>query len=283
MVELDKYFFDNNSWSFTKHRIWKRCMRQYYYEYIAPYLKSPAPIDVNKIRLLKEYNSRFFLQGQIIHDILNDQIKLHCDKKSMDVAKALGTYSKKIAQNKMMADELFTEYRNGEKIDPHFFNTIEENGKECLNIFFRKIWPDYENRESLRHEEFDKFKIGDIDVVVKVDFVSKMQDGTIILTDWKTGADLDLYETKLQMATYVLWAMQFYQKGLNEIKSEVVLLKTGETKRYTFFKEQLNEVQEMIKMDFEAMNTCYEYEDFPPRPIQRECLSCKFAIICKGA
>ena len=283
MVELDKFFFEINSWSFTRHRIWNRCKRQYYYEYIAPYLKPPAPVDINKIRLLKVYNSRFVLQGQLIHDILNEQIKLHCDKKPMNPAVAVSTYSRKLAQNKMMADEMFTEYRHGEPVDSHFFTTMEESGKVCLDMFFETIWPDYESRECLRHEEFDKFRSGDVDVTVKVDFISRMLNGTIVLTDWKTGADNDEYETELQMAAYVLWAIQYYQKSPDEIKSELVFLKTGKRKPYPFFEEQLRDVQDIITTDFEEMNASYEYGDFLPMPVQTKCLSCRFAKVCPKA
>ena len=262
MAELEKYFFEHNSWSFTKHRVWNRCRRQYYFDYIAPYLKTPAPVDVNRIRLLKNYHSRFVLQGQLIHDILDEQIGLHCNKKPMDPAGAVNLYSQKIARNNMMADELFTEYRHGEPVDAQFFTAIERSGKACLEMFFETIWPKYRGREPLRHEEYDRFTIGDVDVLVKVDFASRMQNGTIVLTDWKTGADNDEYETELQMAAYVLWAMQYYNKGPDEIKSELVFLKTGETKPYPFFEEQLCEIQETIKTDFEAMNVSYEYAGF---------------------
>ncbi len=280
MAELERKFFETNSWSFTRHRIWHRCKKQYYYEYIAQYLKPPAPVDASKIRFLKEFKSRFVLQGQLIHDILNDQIKIHCNSKPMDPAGALNTYSRRIAQNKMMASEIFIEYRHHERVDPEFFNAIDESGNHCLNLFFEKIWPDYKDKECLRHEEFDKFRIGDIDVMVKVDFVSGMQDGTIVLTDWKTGADSDDYETELQMAGYVLWAMEYYQKSRDEIKSEIVFLKTGEKKRYDFSEEKLREVQNIIIRDFEVMNASYEYEDFPASPHPRECLSCRFAKVC---
>jgi hypothetical protein len=64
-----------------------------------------------------------------------------------------------------------------------------------------------------------------------------MQNNTIVLTNWKTGADNDEYETELQMAGYVLWAMQYYHKSPDEIKtSELVFLKTREKKSYPFLK-----------------------------------------------
>jgi len=283
MVELDNFFFQTNSWSFTRHRVWNRCQRQYYFDYIAPYVNPPAIVDANKIRLLKVLNSKFVLQGQLIHEILNEQIKLHCDRKPMNPTGAVSAYSGKVARFKMMADEMFTEYRNGERVDTQFFSTIDESGRAYLDMFFEKIWPNYQGRECLKHEEFDHFRIGNFEITVKVDFVNRLQNGTIVLTDWKTGRDNDEYETEFQMATYVIWAMQYYQKRPDEIKSELVFLKSGETKSYPFFEERLHEVQDMITMDFDAMNASYEYEDFPARPVLRVCLSCRFARVCPEA
>jgi hypothetical protein len=120
-------------------------------------------------------------------------------------------------------------------------------------------------------------------VTVKVDFVGRMKNGTIILTDWKTGSDNDEYETELQMAAYVVWAVQYYQKGPGEIKSELVFLKTGEKKLFPFSDEQLQEVEDMIKTEFEAMNVSHEYEYFSPSPHLRECFSCRFGRFCPGS
>jgi CRISPR/Cas system-associated exonuclease Cas4 (RecB family) len=197
----------------------------------------------------------------------------------MDLAEAINEFTKKVLRYKKIGGETFTEYHNGEKIPGSFYTFIDENGKTCLHTFFGK-WPGYQNRECLRHEEFDHFNIGDTGVMVKVDFVGRMPDGTLIITDWKTGRDDDDYETELQMAAYVLWAKEYYQKSADEIRTELVFLKTGATKPYAFYEEQLRKVQEMIPREFAAMNASYEYGNFPARPSQRECLSCRFARIC---
>jgi hypothetical protein len=96
-----------------------------------------------------------------------------------------------------------------------------------------------------------------------VDFVGRLPDGTLVLTNWKTGGDDDEYETELQMTAYVLWAKEYYKLGADEISTELVFLKTGATKLYRFFEKQLREVQEMIPQEFVAMNTSYGYGDFP--------------------
>ncbi|MCK9632587.1 MAG: PD-(D/E)XK nuclease family protein [Methanoregula sp.] len=282
MVELDPFFHQINSWSFTKHRVWNRCKRQYYFEYIAPYVKSQPVVDPEKIRWLKNFTSKFVVQGQLIHDIIDKQIQLHIDNKPMNLVEAMNEFSKKVSLYKNIGGETFTEYHNGDKIPDSFYATINENGKTCLQTFFR-MWMGYQNQECLRHEEFDHFKIGDVGVTVKVDFVGKMPDGMLVLTDWKTGRDDDENETELQMATYVLWAMQYYRKSPDEIRTELVFLKTGETKPYAFFWEQVSDVQEMIPREFTEMNASYEYPDFSAKPSPRECMSCKFAEVCPDA
>jgi hypothetical protein len=69
-----------------------------------------------------------------------------------------------------------------------------------------------------------------------VDFVEKKPDGTLVLTDRETGRDDDDYETELQMAAYVLWAMQYYRMRPDDISTELVFLKTGGTKQFAFFR-----------------------------------------------
>ncbi|MGA2699043.1 MAG: PD-(D/E)XK nuclease family protein [Methanoregula sp.] len=282
MPDLDPFFFKINSWSFTKHRVWNRCQRQYYYEYIAPYVKSNPIVNPEKIRYLKNFTSKFVVQGQLIHDIIDQQIQFACDKKPMDLFEALNVFMKKVSLYRGVGGETFTEYHNGEKIPDSFFSYIEENGKTCLHTFFAK-WPEYAKRECLRHEQFDHFSIRDAEVTVKVDFAAKMPDGTIVLSDWKTGKDDDDYETELQMAAYVLWATEFYNMSADEISTELVFLRTGATKPYAFYEEQLRDVREQIAREFAAMNASYEYGDFPARPAQRECMSCKFAEVCPKA
>jgi len=282
MTELDPFFSKINSWSFTKHRVWNRCQRQYYYEYIAPYVKSNPIVNPGKIRYLKNFTSRFIVQGQLIHDIIDQQIQFACDKKPMDLFEALNVFMKKVSLYRGVGGETFTEYHNGEKIPDSFFTYIEENGKICLHTFFAK-WPEYAQRECLRHEQFDHFFIRDVGVTVKVDFAAKMPDGTIVLSDWKTGRDDDEYETELQMAAYVLWATEFYSRSADEIGTELVFLKTGATKPYAFFEEQLQNTSGKIAEEFAAMNASYEFGDFPARPSQRECMSCKFAEVCPEA
>jgi len=282
MAELDPFFFTINTWSFTRHRVWNRCQRQYYFEYIAPYVKADPVVDPGTIRYLKNFTSKFVVQGQLVHDIIDQQIQCHCDGRPMDLNEALSVFSRKVAAYRSVEGETFTECHNGEKIPDSFFAAMEENGKTCLYTFFGK-WPEYRNRECLRHEQFDHFTVGAAGVTVKVDFVGKLPNGTLLLTDWKTGKDDDEYESELQMAAYVLWAKEYYDMSADDIATELVFLKTGKVKPCSFFEEQLGELESKIPPEFAAMNAGYEYMDFPANPAKRECLSCKFATVCSDS
>jgi hypothetical protein len=282
MTDLDPFFFKINTWSFTKHRVWNRCQRQYYFEYIAPYVKTSPVVPPEKIRWLKNFTSKFVVQGQLIHDIIDQQIQRYCEERPMEPAEAMGTFARKVAAFRNIGGETFTEYHNGDRIPASFFAAMEVNGKTCLETFFGK-WPEYAKRECLRHETFDHFTTGGAGVTVKVDFVGRMPDGTILLTDWKTGRDDDEYESELQMAAYVLWARDHYLKSADEIGTELVFLKTGFVRPYSFYPEELVDKEALIRDEFAAMNASYEFGDFPANPSARECMSCRFLEVCSDA
>ena len=77
-------------------------------------------------------------------------------------------------------------------------------------------------------------------------------------------------------------AKEFYNRSADEIGTELVFIRTGATKPYAFYKEQLRDVREQIAREFAAMNASYEFRGFTARPFPRECMSCKFAKSVSG-
>lgn len=125
-------------------------------------------------------------------------------------------------------------------------------------MFFGIIWPQFNDLVYLKHEDFDKFKIENVDVIVKVDYVSKTKTDIIVNTDWKTGANIEEYEKDLQIGTYVLWAMQYYQKESCQIRSKLAYLKTGKMHPYEFSTSDLEVIKKIIADEFEIMNRSYK-------------------------
>jgi len=165
-------------------------------------------------------------------------------------------------------------------LNDNFFDTIRVDGLDQIGTFFDVIWPQLEEQQYLRHEKFDKFTVDDVKAIVKVDYVSKTKDDKIVITDWKTGADREEYESDLQIGAYVLWAIQQYNKRPEDIKSELVYLATGTIRPHEFSIEEIDKIKRKITLDYKEMNEKYEIDYFQADPKSYKCLSCQFASVC---
>jgi CRISPR/Cas system-associated exonuclease Cas4 (RecB family) len=281
MVKLENWFFKYNAWSFSKYRLWNLCKRSFYYRYIGTALRESPNFDIYQLKRLKNINSKYVLQGSLIHEAIENQIAQHHLGRDFSEDGTKSQFTNRLEQYRKTASDTILEYYNGLSHDDEFFNYILEEGKEKIKMFFEVIWPQIKDLEYLKHEDFDKFKIGDVEVIVKVDYVSKTKTGLIVLTDWKTGADNnEEYESDLQIGTYVLWAMQYYQKNASDIRSELAYLKTGKMRPYAFSEDNLEEIKKKIVVNFQKMNRSYEIEDYPTDPNPKKCISCQFGSIC---
>lgn len=280
MAQLQDWFYKYNAWSFTKHRLWRQCKRAYYYQYIARALKKTSYSERQELKHLKGLDSRFVLQGKLIHDILEKQIEIFQASGNIREDKAVEQYIRSIEDYRKKARFKLIEYFNGEPIKETFFDRIRENGLDQIGLFFGAIWMQFEDQEYLRHEKFDRFNAGHIEAIVKVDYASKNQNDEIVISDWKTGADNEEYESDLQIAGYVLWAMQFYGVNSDKIYSQLIYLTTGSARVHKFSNEKLKEVEQIIISDFEEMNKFYSIDYFEPTPEPKHCLRCHFSTIC---
>lgn len=280
MVTLESWFFRYNAWSFSKHRLWNLCKRSYYYRYIGTALRESPNFDIYLLKRLKDVNSKFVLQGSLIHEAIENQIAQCHLGREFSEAGTKAQFSNHLEQFRNTASDTILECYNGLSLDDEFFNYILEDGKEKIKMFFEVIWPQIKDLEYLKHEDFDKFKIGDVEVIVKVDYVSKTKTGIVVLTDWKTGADKEEYESDLQIGTYLLWAMQYYQKSPKDIRSELAYLKTGKMRSYEFNETDLEKIKNKILEEFNSMNSSYEIEAFPTNANPQKCIGCQFGTIC---
>ena len=110
--------------------------------------------------------------------------------------------------------------------------------------------------------------------------MSKTQGEIIVVSDWKTGADNEEYESELQIGVYVLWALDYYETELSKVRSEMVYLTSGVMRPYEFDKSRLNAIEKQIVIEFGEMSESYEMSHFPPNPEPKKCLSCLFSVVC---
>jgi CRISPR/Cas system-associated exonuclease Cas4 (RecB family) len=146
------------------------------------------------------------------------------------------------------------------------------------------IWPNYASLKYVKHEEFDSFEVDKCKVWTKIDLVTKMENGTIVITDWKTGkigANSD--ENEAQIGAYVLWALDKLKVGEDSVKTEIAYLRDPAYRRKltVVTKEQLAGVKKQIIECSRSMLAVNSVSDFPANPSARVCRDCPFATVCE--
>jgi CRISPR/Cas system-associated exonuclease Cas4 (RecB family) len=280
MPNFEPWFYKYNAWSYSKHRLFALCKRSYYFRYIGTALKGSKDFDIPKLKRLKDLNSKYALEGLLIHSVIENQIGQHYIGRDLNEAGAKAQFVQRVEQYRKTAIDTLIEFYNGLPADDAFFNRIRDSGQDKLSMFFGAIWPQVKDLEYLKHEDYDKFKIDDIEVIVKIDYVSKTRNDVIVITDWKTGTDNEACESDLQIGTYVLWAMQYYGIETAQIRSELAYLKTGMMHPYEFSLDDLEKIRVIILEDFRNINASYQISDYPALPEPKKCLSCQFGTIC---
>lgn len=281
MAELDSRFHEKNGWSFSRHSLWNQCKRAYFFQYLGLHYIGEKKYDMRSIPRLKLLNSKIFLKGSLIHDVIKNQIGQHKLGRDPNEESAINQYVKFVEDKQKFVSEFIVESFNGESIEDSFFEDIKTDGIAQIKTFLRIVWPNIKNLDYLIHEEFEHFKVNDITVTLRPDYVSRSKTGKIVISDWKTGADNEDYENDLQIATYVLWAQEKYAVDPTNIHSELVYLSTGNMRSYNFNPDELEGYKKLITEDFKKMNETYDFQFYTPSPVLRTCNSCRFSKICK--
>ena len=279
--ELEEWFHDYNRWSFSKHRLWNECRLAYYYNYVAPALVGCGELEKQKLKDLRNLESRDVLKGRLIHEVIETQINHLQLGEEISKLDARRQYANMVNEFKQTADRNLTESVNGERIYHTIFDEILYDGLDQIDTFFSSLWPQIKDLEYLRHETFDDFNLGDIGVNVKLDLLCRRKDGGLLLCDWKTGSDNPKYENELQIASYVLWAIQKYGVEPNQVTCQLVYLKNAKVHEYEFSNTKLEEIKNKILGDFAEINKTFDIDYFLPSQSPHRCIKCRFSTICR--
>lgn len=281
MAEFEDWFEKYNGWSFSKHNLWSTCKLAYYYRYIGCALKEDGNTEVEKLKKLKDLCGKHALKGQIIHDIIKNQIGLFASGRDLNEEASAKLLAIKVEQARKNAKETITEYYNGAEFDDNFFDDMRSTGADQLSIFFDVIWPQYKDYSYVGHEKLESIELDDVKCLIKADYICETRDGILLVSDWKTGKEDPRYESELQIGGYALYAKEKYGKEPDKIRSELVYLATGAIRPFSFSIKELDDIKNKIKTDFNEMNSSYNIDSFAPNPGKWRCSSCNFASVCQ--
>ncbi|HWQ19712.1 MAG TPA: DNA helicase RecQ [Methanotrichaceae archaeon] len=281
--ELDDWFQDYNWWSFTRHELWQRCRRAYFYEYIAPALKHGWDDHRARLKVLKDLCPKGDLKGRLVYQVIGDQISRLISGEGMSEEDAGDQYSRLVREFQENAGSRITECYNGFEVESSFFDEIMDSGLDQIHVFFTRAMPQVMSSSYLSHEKFNSFSAGGVKVAVKLGYMGTREDGRLLMLDWETGSGSLSQSDEMQMACYVLWAVQSLGTSLECICCRVAYLSSGKIREFRFSQERLDEVMGLIAGSFAEMNDAYNMERLPPDPNPEKCLSCQFCTICTSS
>lgn len=280
---LADWFGQHNVWSYSRHRLWSRCRRAYFYNYIAPALREPAGLDLSLIHHLKSLQPGQAILGRLIHEVIEQQISRVRLGHHADEEMARSQYSRSLEHYRTGAGMKIIEQFNGQVLGDDFFDALSDCGLRQIGTFFQVVWPGLDGLEYLNHEQMEVFYLGDTPMAVKLDYVCLGVDGDLIISDWKTGAWTEPHRNDLQMGSYALWASEKMRAEPEKTQCRLVYLACGRSETLCFSREDLEGIRTRIIQSFREINQDFDQERFIPSPGARLCHSCRFSTICKSS
>ncbi len=262
--------------------MWDTCKLRSYYNYIGKWEGYRGTIRREKLHWLSKKTNWFFVVGQLVHEAIESQVAQRSLGRPVSEEAAQNLVRYKLEKIRENPNDFLVEVVNGTDVTDEDFHAAEMQILSLLDVFFDIIWPPYEKFGYEQHEKFESFMLEDIKVNLKVDLVSKMDDGTIIVTDWKTQELHGLREEqKRQLLVYLLWAMDKYGVGHDRVKAEVRPLPLPEKQLiHDASEEEIKALKQFVLENGRAMLSVETEEDFPSSPDIDLCRSCNYATIC---
>lgn len=169
---------------------------------------------------------------------------------------------------------------NGGRDLDEYYRYIEITSRKRVNTFFKLIWPNFSYHTYVGHEVPGSFNIGNVRIRLRVDFVSKDQDGHIVISDWKTGDSQDVESERYQMIVYCLWARSYYSMDSASINVQTVNLKTGLITRFDVSPEEIEDITNRVLSETYNLRPPVKKSNFPAAPTSTSCMSCRYLSQC---
>lgn len=280
---MNEYWKEIFGWSWSRQKTWDACRLRYYYSYIGKWEGFKGDTNRERLQWLSRKTAQYMLEGQLVHEAIRSQINQWAIGRPINREAAKRLYEYELNRVRKSPRDFLINEINGFPINDEKYDKWLDDGLLLLDNFFDIIWPNYDKYKYVQHEDFDSFKIEGIKVWTKVDLVTKMEDGTIMITDWKTGkVDEDAEENRRQLLGYALWAMEKFGVDESLVHAEVRFLRDpgGNPRPIKASKDELEKFRAFILENAKEMLSVKSPADFPPNPSERMCQECAFATVC---
>ncbi|WP_400256340.1 PD-(D/E)XK nuclease family protein [Candidatus Methanomassiliicoccus intestinalis] len=263
-----KYMPD--SWSFSKSQIWNTCKKMYYYTYVKRF---DADDEGKAANNLYQLTSLHPYKGELVHKEIERYILQALCGNAYDLNKASVNASRQI--DWMYKKMQTIERMNGKTVSEEQLNNAKAEISKCLHNFKSDIWPSIFDYPHISIESFDKFRCGDVDVLVKLDYVVKDKRSGIKIFDWKTG--LKKGDDFYQSVVYAMHAMSKY--GLDNEHVSVDMIYLSELNRDVLVPDR-KDIKEMEGRICDETDEMRSLQGIPEENIGDHCTFCKYYTLC---
>ena len=304
--------YPEKSWSISRVKTIKSCLREYYYTYYGSHRgwDPEASYEQKYSWRLKKLTNIWLAFGDVIHKAIKNIIdfkKNNIDKEiDVDALKEfVRTNLNIIVKQSSRKDSIlrWNEYPKGNMLLEYYYDgkleredilEIKERIEQCVeNIFESKTFFDINKGEYLDILEvdegnFDYFFHEGVKVFALIDLLYLDNDRNIVIVDWKTGKQNE--EDREQLLVYLLYVMEKYNVPVEKVKGRVEYLLQGEHVEYSFTNDDVEHIKNRISLEINVINALLVDENnnipkdkdtFIMCDEDFKCNKCKYRILCK--
>lgn len=304
--------YPEKSWSISRIKTIKSCLREYYYTYYGSHRgwDPEASYEQKYSWRLKKLTNIWLAFGDVIHKAIKNIIdfkKNNIDKEiDVDALKEfVRTNLNIIVKQSSRKDSIlrWNEYPKGNMLLEYYYDgkleredilEIKERIEQCVeNIFESKTFFDINKGEYLDILEvdegnFDYFFHEGVKVFALIDLLYLDNDRNIVIVDWKTGKQNE--EDREQLLVYLLYVMEKYNVPVEKVKGRVEYLLQGEHVEYSFTNEDVEHIKNRISLEINVINALLVDENnnipkdkdtFIMCGEDFKCNKCKYRRLCK--
>lgn len=304
--------YPEKSWSISRVKTIKSCLREYYYTYYGSHRgwDPEASYEQKYSWRLKKLTNIWLAFGDVIHKAIKNIIdfkKNNIDKEiDVDALKEfVRTNLNIIVKQSSRKDSIlrWNEYPKGNMLLEYYYDgkleredilEIKERIEQCVeNIFESKTFFDINKGEYLDILEvdegnFDYFFHEGVKVFALIDLLYLDNDRNIVIVDWKTGKQNE--EDREQLLVYLLYVMEKYNVPVEKVKGRVEYLLQGEHVEYSFTNDDVEHIKNRISLEINVINALLvdennnipkEKDTFIMCDEDFKCNKCKYKRLCK--
>ncbi|STB00441.1 PD-(D/E)XK nuclease family protein [Clostridium baratii] len=304
--------YPEKSWSISRVKTIKSCLREYYYTYYGSHRgwDPEASYEQKYSWRLKKLTNIWLAFGDVIHKAIKNIIdfkKNNIDKEiDVDALKEfVRTNLNIIVKQSSRKDSIlrWNEYPKGNMLLEYYYDgklereeilEIKERIEQCVeNIFESKTFFDINKGEYLDilkvdEGNFDYFFHEGVKVFALIDLLYLDNDRNIVIVDWKTGKQNE--EDREQLLVYLLYVMEKYNVPVEKVKGRVEYLLQGEHVEYSFTNDDVEHIKNRISLEINVINALLVDENnnipkdkdtFIMCDEDFKCNKCKYRRLCK--